>query len=129
MAGAVSGLRISVNLSARQFRQKDLIGMIERVLGETGLAPALLELELTESMLMHHAEETVGILKRLDEMGVHLAIDDFGTGYSSLVLPASASRSTRSRSTARSSATSAPIPTTRRSSPQSSPWREASIST
>jgi len=78
------GLRISVNLSARQFRQKDLIGMIERVLGETGLAPALLELELTESMLMHHAEETIGILKRLDEMGVHLAIDDFGTGYSSL---------------------------------------------
>ena len=78
------GLRISVNLSARQFRQKDLIGMIERVLGETGLAPSLLELELTESMLMHHAEETVGILTRLDEMGVHLAIDDFGTGYSSL---------------------------------------------
>ncbi len=78
------GLRIAVNLSARQFRQKDLIGMIERVLGETGLAPTLLELELTESMLMHHAEETVGILSRLDEMGVRLAIDDFGTGYSSL---------------------------------------------
>jgi diguanylate cyclase (GGDEF)-like protein len=78
------GLRIAVNLSARQFRQKDLIGMIERVLGETGLAPSLLELELTESMLMHHAEETVVILNRLDEMGVHLAIDDFGTGYSSL---------------------------------------------
>jgi EAL domain-containing protein (putative c-di-GMP-specific phosphodiesterase class I) len=58
--------------------------MIERVLGETGLAPSLLELELTESMLMHHAEETVTILTRLDEMGVHLAIDDFGTGYSSL---------------------------------------------
>jgi len=78
------GLKISVNLSARQFRQKDLIGMIERVLGETGLAPPLLELELTESMLMHHAEETVGILSRLNEMGVRLAIDDFGTGYSSL---------------------------------------------
>ena len=78
------GLRIAVNLSARQFRQKDLSGMIERVLGETGLAPGLLELELTESMLMHHAEETVMILQRLDEMGVRLAIDDFGTGYSSL---------------------------------------------
>ena len=78
------GLRIAVNLSARQFRQKDLSGMIERVLGETGLAPGLLELELTESMLMHHAEETVLILRRLDEMGVRLAIDDFGTGYSSL---------------------------------------------
>jgi diguanylate cyclase (GGDEF)-like protein len=78
------GLRIAVNLSARQFRQKDLIGMIERVLGETGLAPGLLELELTESMLMHHVEETVTILQRLNEMGVRLAIDDFGTGYSSL---------------------------------------------
>jgi diguanylate cyclase (GGDEF)-like protein len=78
------GLRIAVNLSARQFRQKDLVGMIERVLGETGLAPSLLELELTEGMLMHHAEETVAILRRLNEMGVHLAIDDFGTGYSSL---------------------------------------------
>jgi EAL domain-containing protein (putative c-di-GMP-specific phosphodiesterase class I) len=54
------------------------------VLGETGLAPGLLELELTESMLMHHAEETVTILQRLNEMGVRLAIDDFGTGYSSL---------------------------------------------
>ena len=52
------GLRIAVNLSARQFRQKDLIGMIERVLGETRLDPALLELEVTESMLMHDAEET-----------------------------------------------------------------------
>ena len=79
-----AGLRVAVNLSARQFRQKDLIGMIERVLGETGLAPGLLELELTESMLMHHAEETVRILERLNEMGVRLAIDDFGTGYSSL---------------------------------------------
>ena len=78
------GLRIAVNLSARQFRQRDLIGMVERVLGETGLAPGLLELELTESMLMHHAEETVMILQRLNEMGVRLAIDDFGTGYSSL---------------------------------------------
>ncbi len=78
------GLRVAVNLSARQFRQKDLIGMVERVLGETGLAPGLLELELTESMLMHHAEETVTILQRLNEMGVRLAIDDFGTGYSSL---------------------------------------------
>jgi EAL domain-containing protein (putative c-di-GMP-specific phosphodiesterase class I) len=84
VASGSSGLKISVNLSARQFRQKDLIGMIERVLGETGLAPPLLELELTESMLMHHAEETVGILSRLNEMGVRLAIDDFGTGYSSL---------------------------------------------
>ena len=78
------GLRIAVNLSARQFRQKNLIGMIEQALCDTGLAPALLELELTEGMLMHHAEDTVRTLARLDEMGVRLAIDDFGTGYSSL---------------------------------------------
>jgi len=78
------GLRIAVNLSARQFRQRNLIGMIEEVLAETRLAPNLLELELTESMLMHNIEETALILARLDEIGVRLAIDDFGTGYSSL---------------------------------------------
>ncbi len=78
------GLRIAVNLSARQFRQRTLVDMIERVLNETRLAPGLLELELTEGMLMHHAPETVTILARLDEIGVRLAIDDFGTGYSSL---------------------------------------------
>ncbi|MEO8304270.1 MAG: EAL domain-containing protein [Betaproteobacteria bacterium] len=78
------GLRIAVNLSARQFRQKNLIKMIEHVLAETELAPGLLELELTEGMLMHNVEEAALILVRLDEMGVRLAIDDFGTGYSSL---------------------------------------------
>ncbi len=78
------GLRIAVNLSARQFRQRNLIGMIEQVLGETRLAPGLLELELTEGMLMHNVEETALILERLDEIGIRLAIDDFGTGYSSL---------------------------------------------
>ena len=78
------GLRIAVNLSPRQFRQKHLTATIEQVLRETGLAPQLLELELTEGMLMHHAEDTVRTLAQLHEMGVHLAIDDFGTGYSSL---------------------------------------------
>jgi diguanylate cyclase (GGDEF)-like protein len=78
------GLRIAVNLSARQFRQKNLIGMIEQALGESRLAPSLLELELTEGMLLHNVEEATHILARLDEIGVHLAIDDFGTGYSSL---------------------------------------------
>jgi diguanylate cyclase (GGDEF)-like protein len=78
------GLRIAVNLSARQFRQKNLIRMIEQVLGETGLAPNLLELELTEGMLMHNVEEAAVTLVQLHEMGVRLAIDDFGTGYSSL---------------------------------------------
>jgi EAL domain-containing protein (putative c-di-GMP-specific phosphodiesterase class I) len=58
--------------------------MIEQVLGNTRLAPSLLELELTEGMLMHNVEEATHILARLDEIGVRLAIDDFGTGYSSL---------------------------------------------
>jgi diguanylate cyclase (GGDEF)-like protein len=78
------GLRIAVNLSARQFRQKHLARMVEQTLRDTGLEPALLELELTEGMLMHHADDTVQTLAQLDEMGVRLAIDDFGTGYSSL---------------------------------------------
>jgi diguanylate cyclase (GGDEF)-like protein len=78
------GLRMAVNLSPRQFRQKHLVATIEEVLRETGLAPELLELELTEGMLMHHADDTVRTLSQLHEMGVHLAIDDFGTGYSSL---------------------------------------------
>jgi EAL domain-containing protein (putative c-di-GMP-specific phosphodiesterase class I) len=58
--------------------------MIQQVLGETRLAPGLLELELTEGMLMHNVEEAALTLVQLDEMGVRLAIDDFGTGYSSL---------------------------------------------
>jgi diguanylate cyclase (GGDEF)-like protein len=78
------GLRIAVNLSPRQFRQKHLVATIEKILHDTGLEPQLLELELTEGMLMHHADDTVRTLAQLHEMGVQLAIDDFGTGYSSL---------------------------------------------
>jgi diguanylate cyclase (GGDEF)-like protein len=79
-------IRIAVNLSALQFRQPDLVGMIERILAETGLDPSSheLELELTESLLMKNVEETAATLHRLHEMGVKLSIDDFGTGYSSL---------------------------------------------
>jgi EAL domain-containing protein (putative c-di-GMP-specific phosphodiesterase class I) len=58
--------------------------MVAQVLAETGLAPALLELELTEGMLMHNVEEAVRTLTQLHQMGLRLAIDDFGTGYSSL---------------------------------------------
>src|SRR4029078_4579572 len=71
-------------LSARQLRKKNLIGMIEQVLGESRLHPSLLELELTEGMLMHNVEEAAHILGRLGELGVRLAIADSGTGYSSL---------------------------------------------
>ena len=77
-------LRIGVNLSAVQFRQQDLVATLKRVLAETGLAPEYLDLELTESIIMQNAEETVTALNRLRDMGLRLSVDDFGTGYSSL---------------------------------------------
>ncbi len=76
--------RVSVNLSARQFRQKGLVDTVRAILDETGMTPDLLELEITESSLMHDADETLVKLRQLTEMGIALAIDDFGTGYSSL---------------------------------------------
>ncbi|HEY0845152.1 MAG TPA: EAL domain-containing protein [Noviherbaspirillum sp.] len=77
-------IRVAVNLSARQFYERDLVTSIRTVLEETGIAPHLLELELTESMMMSDVEHAVGILHDLKALGVHLSIDDFGTGYSSL---------------------------------------------
>jgi len=82
-----AGLRpvtVSVNLSARQFRQKALFKTVAQILSETGLRPQHLEMELTESMVMHNAEAAITILKKLKEIGVQLSVDDFGTGYSSL---------------------------------------------
>lgn len=77
-------LSVSVNLSARQFVQADLLSTIERVLGETGMNPHLLELELTESLIMPNAEDTIETLNALKKMGMQISVDDFGTGYSSL---------------------------------------------
>jgi diguanylate cyclase (GGDEF)-like protein/PAS domain S-box-containing protein len=82
-AAGLGDLRIAVNVSARQFRQPALAECIAGILDETGLPPHLLELELTESMLMGHLERTEDMLHRLKHIGVELAIDDFGTGYSS----------------------------------------------
>ena len=76
--------RIAVNISACQFRHPQLAEQISALLAETGLSPALLELELTETVLMDHGRETVSILKRLSDLGIQLAVDDFGTGHSSL---------------------------------------------
>jgi len=76
--------RVAVNLSARQFLQPDLTERIEAVLKETGLEARALELEVTESMVMHDPQRAAVILERLNGMGVAIAIDDFGTGYSSL---------------------------------------------
>jgi EAL domain-containing protein (putative c-di-GMP-specific phosphodiesterase class I) len=77
-------LRIAVNLSPRQFQQRDLPATIERVLRETGLSPAMLDIEITESAAMQNAEQSLAIMRKLKEMGVRISIDDFGTGYSSL---------------------------------------------
>jgi len=83
-AAGLPALPIAVNLSAVQFRRAGLEDSLRDILAATGLPPHLLELELTESIVMNHAEDTVAILARLHELGVRLSIDDFGTGYSSL---------------------------------------------
>jgi diguanylate cyclase (GGDEF)-like protein len=75
---------ISVNLSARQFRQEGLVRLVSRVLEETGLDPRYLEMELTESMVMHNVEAAIATLQGLKSLGISLSVDDFGTGYSSL---------------------------------------------
>jgi EAL domain-containing protein (putative c-di-GMP-specific phosphodiesterase class I) len=77
-------LVMAVNLSARQFRQPNLVEMIEQALHEFDIPPAQLELELTESVMMDNLEETVEILQKLKLLGLKIAIDDFGTGVSSL---------------------------------------------
>jgi len=79
-----STLQIAVNLSPIQFRHGDLAGLVHSVLLETGLSPARLELEITESVLIDDFPRTVSILRRLKSLGVQIAMDDFGTGYSSL---------------------------------------------
>ncbi|MCL2655840.1 MAG: EAL domain-containing protein [Betaproteobacteria bacterium] len=82
-----NGLRavpIAVNLSARQFAQQDVVGIVRSTLAENKLPAALLELELTETMLMRDIDRTIGMLSTLSQMGVNLSIDDFGSGYSSL---------------------------------------------
>ncbi|SDX94755.1 sensor domain-containing protein [Salimicrobium album] len=76
-------VKISVNLSMRQFYHNDLVEMVAQILRETGLPAKYLELEITESMAIH-AEEATDILNRLSGLGVKISIDDFGTGYSSL---------------------------------------------
>ena len=77
-------LTVAVNLSPRQFRQKNLVSMVAAILAETGLPPHLLELEITESTVMHRTEEAAAGLRALHELGVQISLDDFGTGYSSL---------------------------------------------
>jgi EAL domain-containing protein (putative c-di-GMP-specific phosphodiesterase class I) len=77
-------ITISVNLSARQFMQADLVEEVARALWESRLEPSTLKLEITESVLMRDIDGTIDKLWALKDLGVQLAIDDFGTGYSSL---------------------------------------------
>ena len=79
-------LRIAVNLSPRQFADPGLLGDIDAALDNSGMAPELLELEITESMVMQNVERAMRVLKAIKGLGVMLAIDDFGTGYSSMSL-------------------------------------------
>jgi diguanylate cyclase (GGDEF)-like protein/PAS domain S-box-containing protein len=77
-------IRVAVNISARQFGDVELLQDVERVLAESGLDPALLELEITEGMLIHDTGRAIAVMTAIKKLGVRLAIDDFGTGYSSL---------------------------------------------
>jgi diguanylate cyclase (GGDEF)-like protein/PAS domain S-box-containing protein len=77
-------LRVAVNLSPRQFRQRNLVQMVSRALAESGLPPRCLELEVTESVVMHSVDDAITTLGQLSDLGVQLFMDDFGRGYSSL---------------------------------------------
>ncbi len=76
--------QVAVNLSPVQFGKGDLVGTVSRALSESGLSPHRLELEVTESVLLHNNEANIAILAALKSLGVSIVLDDFGTGYSSL---------------------------------------------
>jgi diguanylate cyclase (GGDEF)-like protein/PAS domain S-box-containing protein len=80
----VAPIRVCVNVSARQFREKNWVKRVEYALSESGLDPRYLELELTESLLMQDTTHAVTTMRALQSIGVQFSIDDFGTGYSSL---------------------------------------------
>jgi diguanylate cyclase (GGDEF)-like protein len=77
-------VHVSVNVSSVQLLRGDVLGLVSQVLAETGLDPASLWLEITESVVLERTEEAIGVLNELADLGVKLCMDDFGTGYSSL---------------------------------------------
>lgn len=83
-ASGIAHTRVAVNLSARQFRARNLLDIVKSILEESGLAPTMLEFEVTESLVMQDPEQAKQLLSELRRMGIVLALDDFGTGYSSL---------------------------------------------
>ena len=82
--GAALDVSVTVNISIRQFQQRELVDLVSRALKNSGLPARLLILEITESFMMQDTEATIEKLHELKKLGVRLAIDDFGTGYSSL---------------------------------------------
>jgi diguanylate cyclase (GGDEF)-like protein len=83
-AAGLRPVRIAVNVSALQLAQADFFDSVYQLLAVSGLAPKLLELEITETLIMSHLNETQSLVARLRALGLHVSIDDFGTGYSSL---------------------------------------------
>ncbi len=81
---ANKNLIVSVNLSGKHFAQKNLVGQIREIIQKTGINPACVKLELTESAVMENVESVILMMKQIRELGIQLSIDDFGTGYSSL---------------------------------------------
>ncbi|OGA12809.1 MAG: hypothetical protein A3G25_16830 [Betaproteobacteria bacterium RIFCSPLOWO2_12_FULL_63_13] len=77
-------ISVAVNISARQFRERNLVAVVAHIVKESGLDPRYVELEVTESVIMQNVDEVVKVLQRLKSLGLTLSIDDFGTGYSSL---------------------------------------------
>ncbi len=78
------GISISVNVSSRQFRDRDFVQTVRELIEQYGVEPGRVTLEITESLLMRRTDEAIGILQQLRDLGLKLSIDDFGTGYSSL---------------------------------------------
>ena len=81
---AHGSLKLAVNVSARQFRQKQFVNQVETIISRFAIDPALLKLELTESVVLDDVEDTIAKMRDLKKMGVLFSMDDFGTGYSSL---------------------------------------------
>jgi EAL domain-containing protein (putative c-di-GMP-specific phosphodiesterase class I) len=79
-----SSLSLSVNVSAKQFRQVDFVEQLQTMVLRHGINPSNLKLELTESMLVENVEDIITIMSTLNDMGIRFELDDFGTGYSSL---------------------------------------------
>lgn len=77
-------IKVAVNLSPVQFAQRNILEVVRKALTTSGLSPDLLELEITEGIIMHNIDETITTLQQLRRMGIYISVDDFGTGYSSL---------------------------------------------